>query len=161
MQSTPIETFRSWYLKQPKEVQETVGLCILVKVPRFSGDALNSLSRPIEAFLRYLDDIPDAASAVIGETLLIRAIVDFSVMRQFGSEHDWDTKKELNENIAADLEKEHGPNPMTDHLRQMIEFFPQRQELWSSTAKVWRIFRNTELSDEFLEAWERNHRPTR
>ncbi|HMK06447.1 MAG TPA: hypothetical protein VK476_02890 [Flavobacterium sp.] len=65
----------------------------------------------------------------------------------------------MNERIADDLESEHGSNPMTDKLRELIKSFPARQELWIKTANSWKVLKNTSLSDEVIEAWERNNPP--
>jgi len=159
MQSDPIEALRSWYNQQPGEIRDTISLFVLVKVPRVTKHDMDILMRPQESFLAYLDEIPDRASAIIGEVLLIRAIVDFAVMRQFGNSDDWEQKKELQEAVAADFEAEHGPNPMTDRIREQLKSFPERLAIWLKTANSWRILKNTSLSDEFLEAWERSKPP--
>ena len=153
----PIGIFRKWYSAQSKEVQDTIAFFVLVRAPRFTTGRFHILMRPVETFSRYLDDAAgESPMGLIGEALLIRAIVDFAVFRQFGSADDWAMKMEQNENIAADLEREHGPNPMSDDFRKMVKQSPERQEIWIKAAQSWKALRNTELSDEFLEAWQQD-----
>src|SRR5579862_6573861 len=157
-QRTPIDIFRNWYQEQPKEIQDSIAVFVLVKAPRFTTGELDIIMRPIDTFRKYLDEICDTTGAIVGEILLIRAIIDFSVIRQFASHDDWAMKKDRNEDIADEIEIEHGPNPMSDDLRKMLAQFPERQQLWLDATKSWKILRNTELSDEFLEAWQDDHR---
>jgi len=155
-QESPIKVFQNWYSSQPKEVQDTVGLFILTKVPRFIMKEFDVLMRPKETLFSYLDAIGGNTAEILGETLLLRAIVDFSVMRRFAGAEDWEMKKESNIAIAGDIESEQGPNPMSNELRDMVLKFPERQKLWANTAKSWKALRNSSLSDEFLEACEQN-----
>jgi hypothetical protein len=157
MSRAPLEAFREWYLNQPEEVQDMVAVQTLVRIPRFDSGDFDILLRPKDTFLAYLGNVSTRPSESVAEVLLIRAIVDFAVMRHFG-QADWELKEDQNREIADDLEREHGPNPMSDKLRNLIKDFPHRKQLWFQSSNTWRVLKGGELADEFLEAWEHENR---
>jgi diadenosine tetraphosphatase ApaH/serine/threonine PP2A family protein phosphatase len=146
---SPASTLLKWFDSLPLEAKQDMSYLVLASVR--DEPILGQTDTIVEDFRSWINDI-EAKSDFrhVGAVVSLRAVIEYTMMRNRGTMEDWE-KTKTGLRAANALAAQGGGAPSTfDHAIQQIELRARR---WIKIVKEWRELCATDLSDATLEAW--------
>jgi hypothetical protein len=149
---SPLLAFSDWFMSLPPAHKDEIAAFIVVSGPQYAGSEFNpDTAEPI--LLEELSKYRNERMRETGLALALRETVDLFVLNHKGNRESWNISNNRNLQIKAKL-KQSGEHPKLQKvLYEMNTEMPLNREQWLVTAEKWNVLKNTDLSNDNLDAW--------